>query len=236
MAKDSSRHTVPIIRSVSYEGLRVDFTNDGWFSATAAAKRFGKDVDDWVVLAGTLDYIRALDEVLTGKESRITDTRKNGYVKTSKARLDRGGGTWLHPKLAVRFAQWLDAKFAVWCDMQIDQILRERILAEDIRASEYLPTYHDLHHKIGLLAAGSCNKRFVHMNMNKLLNRTVGIAAGQRQQLDLARRSLMVVAQSVAISAMNEAADHRDGYRFADLALKKLAAHVNIVEIQPAPP
>ncbi len=25
----------------------------------------------------------------------------------------------MHPKLAIRFAQWLDVDFAVWCDEQI---------------------------------------------------------------------------------------------------------------------
>ena len=34
-----------------------------------------------------------------------------------------GGGTWLHPKLAIHFARWLDPRFAVWCDEQIEQIL-----------------------------------------------------------------------------------------------------------------
>lgn len=28
------------------------------------------------------------------------------------------------PKLAVRFAQWLDIDFAIWCDEQIDNLLR----------------------------------------------------------------------------------------------------------------
>lgn len=37
-----------------------------------------------------------------------------------------GGGTWLHPKLAIRFAQWLDADFAVWCDEQIEHLLHGR--------------------------------------------------------------------------------------------------------------
>lgn len=110
-----------------FEGHLHSFNLEGWFNATEAAKQFGKDVDDWVVLSGTLDYIRALDEILTGKESSITNTRKNGYLKTRRG---HGGGTWLHPKLAVRFAQWLNAKFAVWCDLQIDAIIRNGIRAE----------------------------------------------------------------------------------------------------------
>lgn len=29
----------------------------------------------------------------------------------------------MHPKLAIRFAQWLDVNFAIWCDEQIDKLL-----------------------------------------------------------------------------------------------------------------
>ncbi|GAB0460404.1 KilA-N domain-containing protein [Escherichia coli] len=72
----------------------------------------------------TLEYVRALDEALTGKESQILHPSQSRYVKTSKARKDRGGGTWLHPKLSVAFARWCDARFAVWCDLHIDSLLR----------------------------------------------------------------------------------------------------------------
>ena len=36
-------------------------------------------------------------------------------------------GTWLHPKLAVHFARWLDPKFAVWCDEQIEALLNGKV-------------------------------------------------------------------------------------------------------------
>ena len=44
----------------------------------------------------------------------------------------RGGGTWLHPKLAVSFARWLDLKFAIWADLHIDALLRSREVARDL--------------------------------------------------------------------------------------------------------
>ncbi|MFT0533929.1 KilA-N domain-containing protein [Castellaniella hirudinis] len=113
-----------------FEGKLYSFNLNGWFNATEAAKRYGKGIDDWLALSGTLEYIQALDETLTGRPGQILHTRDSRYVKTSKARVDRGGGTWLHPKLAVRFAQWLNAKFAVWCDLQIDTIIRNSIRAE----------------------------------------------------------------------------------------------------------
>lgn len=31
--------------------------------------------------------------------------------------------TWLHPKLAVSFAHWLDVDFAVWCDLHSDALM-----------------------------------------------------------------------------------------------------------------
>ena len=115
------------------------FNLDGWFNATEAAKLHKKRLDHWLDTAETLDYIRALDEALTECESQILDTRKNGYVEASRARADRGGGTWLHPKLAVAFARWLSAKFGVWCDLQIDGIIRSGIRAET--NANLLPLY-----------------------------------------------------------------------------------------------
>lgn len=106
-----------------YQGKPVRFSSDGWLHATKLADRFGKRIDHWLDNADTLEYIQALDEYLTGTDSEILDTRNSGYVKTSKARVDRGGGTWLHPKLAIHFARWLSAKFSVWCDSRIEEIL-----------------------------------------------------------------------------------------------------------------
>lgn len=107
-----------------YQGHPVCFNTDGWLHASKIAERYGKRLDHWLENAGTLEYVQALDEVISGRESEIVDTRKSGYVKTSRARIDRGGGTWLHPKLAVAFARWCDAKFSVWCDLHIDALLR----------------------------------------------------------------------------------------------------------------
>jgi hypothetical protein len=62
--------------------------------------------------------------------------RKYGNFTHLKMRRGMGGGTWMHPKLAVRFAQWLDVDFAVWCDEQIDHILRGGLSLREKAASE----------------------------------------------------------------------------------------------------
>jgi KilA-N domain len=56
--------------------------------------------------------------------SRWLFSDENQLVIVKKGSVENGGGTWLHPKLAIDFARWLSPDFAVWCDLQIEKILR----------------------------------------------------------------------------------------------------------------
>ncbi|WP_150047416.1 KilA-N domain-containing protein [Methylomonas rhizoryzae] len=103
--------------SLEYNGSPVELDQNGWFNATSAAAQYGKRPIDWLRLPETTRYLEAL--------CRISEVRKSHFIKTCKGNSSRfTQGTWLHPKLAVRFAQWLDIDFAVWCDEQIDALLR----------------------------------------------------------------------------------------------------------------
>lgn len=102
---------MPNLITVEYQSLAVSFTDDGWFNATAPAKRFGKEPYEWIRLPETIAYIQALE-------------RKSGKIPYYTTRKGKRGGTWMHPKLAVPFARWLDVDFAVWCDDQIDTLIR----------------------------------------------------------------------------------------------------------------
>lgn len=99
--------------------------------------------------------------------------------------------------------------------------VRQRL---DIRSAEYLPTYHALHDEIQALAEHSANSRFVHMNLNKLVNKAAGIESGQRPQATLPRLALLTVAQHFAAEAMHGATDHREGYARAKIVLEHLKA------------
>lgn len=94
-----------------YDGMPVDFTTEAWFNATAVAKRFGKLPNEWLRLPETVGYLEGLE-------------RKYGKIPHFKTSRGRGGGTWMHPRLGVAFARWLDVDFAIWCDEQIDHLLR----------------------------------------------------------------------------------------------------------------
>ena len=94
----------------NFDGQAMQFNSDGWFNATAAAEKFGKRVQHWFDNQETATYISKLNNRISG-DLVIAKRGKNG-------------GTWLHPKLAVFFARWLDVDFAIWCDEQIDIIIR----------------------------------------------------------------------------------------------------------------
>ena len=107
------------IQIFSFGSATVAFRADGYLNATAIAAHFGKQPRDYLKTEQTQQYIAALAENLSVKTKILTKENQIVIIK-------QGGteqGTWLHPKLAVDFARWLDPKFAVWCDEQIEQLL-----------------------------------------------------------------------------------------------------------------
>ena len=94
--------------------------------------------------------------------------------------------------------------------------------------AEYLPSYHQLHDQIHVLAAGSPNEHFMHMNANKAVNQAVGIEAGQRGALAMVEKSMLCVAQIVAAKAAHGAADRRDIQPRIKTAMLALSAATQI--------
>ncbi len=95
--------------------------------------------------------------------------------------------------------------------------------AADMHRTEYLPTYHQLQDAIHTAAAGSANERHVHVNVAKLVNKTAGIATGQRAAAPVPKLALLVVAQLMVAKAMQSARDHHDGYQRAKADLLALS-------------
>ena len=107
------------IKTVSFGNFPVSFQNNGYLNATVVAAHFNRRVGNYLKSERTQEYISALAEKLSVTPKGATEDNQIVIIK-------QGGteqGTWLHPKLAVDFARWLDPKFAVWCDEQIEQIL-----------------------------------------------------------------------------------------------------------------
>jgi phage regulator Rha-like protein len=88
-----------------------------------------------------------------------------------------------------------------------------------LRQAEYLPEYHALHDRVAELARGSRHQRHIHSNINRLVNKVVGIKSGQRSRAPMA---ILSTVQAVAAQAMANATDHRDGFRRVQVALQTL--------------
>lgn len=172
-----------------YNGQPVRFNGDGWLHATEIAERFGKLPNEWLRLPDTVAYLEAMERTCG----------KIPYVKTSRARADRGGGTWLHPKLAVVFARWLSPDFAVWCDLQIDDLLRGNgKLWGDARRGAALG-YRAVCDALALNceARGKTPQRHHFINEARLINEVItGAFAGRdREQLSVAELELVTLAE-----------------------------------------
>lgn len=102
--------------TAEFDNSIVQFNTDGYINATAVAKKYGKDLSNWMRSPDTIEYIEALN-------SNSVNITPLELVITKQGRY---GGTWLHPKLAVLFARWIDVKFAIWCDEQIEHIIHGR--------------------------------------------------------------------------------------------------------------
>lgn len=94
----------------------------------------------------------------------------------------------------------------------------------DMRQREYLPSYHHLQEAIHAKSATASKEGLVHMNVAKLLNKTVGLEAGQRASAPIPQQALLIVAQAIAAQAMQSAHDHHDGYQRIKQSMLALTA------------
>ena len=89
-------------------------------NATEMAKPFNKQVDNFTRLEGTEKFINALLKSENSKfapsDVREQITKKDVIYGTNKA-------TFMHRKLAIYFAFWLDVDFQIWIIDTIDEII-----------------------------------------------------------------------------------------------------------------
>ena len=89
-------------------------------NANKMAEAFGGDVklDNWKRSENTKRYIQAL-EVNRKFHGTQLIIAKRGNSKEFEQ------GTWIHEKLILNFARYLNVEFELWCDEQIATLLRE---------------------------------------------------------------------------------------------------------------
>lgn len=127
------------IRTLTVKDIPINITlkNDlDYISLTDMAKGFdGKNIDDWIRLNSTMDFLSVWEEInnpnfnygeITVIKNRLKKTQgsykrlsiKQWIAKTNAigviAKAGRYGGTYAHKDIAFEFAMWLSAKFKLY--------------------------------------------------------------------------------------------------------------------------
>lgn len=115
-----------IINELEFNGALIQLTQSDGFdtmiNATEMWKSMGglknKQPYEFLRLPSTIEYLEAFKSE-PGK-FRFTPvlTIKGNYSDGTRQ------GTWMHRWVAIRYAQWLNPKFAIWVDSKIDELLR----------------------------------------------------------------------------------------------------------------
>ncbi len=132
MKKSKTKYEIIEVNNVE---LAVDVSlianDEMFFNATQIAKTFSKRPNDFWNDSQNKKYLEALITITGGSKIDFVFTRKGKY-----------GGTYLHKKLALQFARWCSAEFAVMLDLWIVERFsqeqnwqRERLAAK----TGYLP-------------------------------------------------------------------------------------------------
>lgn len=102
-----------------YLGNKIEFkivNGEVYANATSMCKAFGKLTKDWLKNKQTSEYIEELER---------GENYPNGLVIVKQGGVSSEQGTWVHEKLILDLARWLNIKFRIWCDEQIATLLRE---------------------------------------------------------------------------------------------------------------
>ena len=133
------------IQIFSYEDNAIEFEMiDGqlYANATAMCRVFGRQPKDWLRTEQTMRYVETIRLKCLLPNTECVIVRNGGF----------NPGTWIHEKLILKLATWLDTDFDLWCQEKLSELLRTgtaaiyhlpqtkvealRALAEEIEAHE----------------------------------------------------------------------------------------------------
>jgi len=109
-------------------------------NATEMAKLFNKEVRSFLRLEGTKLFVKALIEKENTKQYNIEDvifdrTHLHGQKQEKDIFYTTNKATFMHKKLALKFAAWLDVRFEIWVFDIIDSIINGN--AKDFNQAVY---------------------------------------------------------------------------------------------------
>lgn len=108
-----------IIRSWNSKSIRQ--REDGYVCLTDMANASNKKLNDWLRSKNVENYLGVL--------SGATGIPVTELVQVFQGGIPENQGTWGHPKVSLRCAQWCSEEFAVQVDCWIDELLTKGVVS-----------------------------------------------------------------------------------------------------------
>lgn len=100
-------------KEVTFDVSNLASSKSLYINATEIGKQFNKRPSNWLKTAETKEYIDAVCRCSNMSNGDLIEVKQGGSYQ----------GTWLHNKLFIAYARWLNPIFAVECDTRIQSIL-----------------------------------------------------------------------------------------------------------------
>ena len=99
----------------SWNDRQIRIREDRYVCLTDMAQAVGKLFGDWSRLKSTKSYLTTLSGVIRVPVTQLVQIKQGGTPDEQ--------GTWGHPKVAIRFAQWCSDEFALQVDFWVDELI-----------------------------------------------------------------------------------------------------------------
>ena len=115
--KMQHQYNLPLIQHKVDDGSIIQQrASDGYINATALCKAAWKSFKDYMANKSTMEFLVELSTetglaIQLGEKSLVE--RKQALIETFPGSPANGGGSWVHPQVAVHLGQWASGKFAV---------------------------------------------------------------------------------------------------------------------------
>lgn len=208
-------------------------TKDGFFNATELLAIYNsvaetkKTLDDFWINKNVKDFLKEVEQDinLNTQNSLHLNTQDSGYLKTHETTRGRGGATWMHPYLFVKFAMWLSPKF----ELQIIKWVYDNLIEMRNQAGD--------HFKEMCEAIGKAYFRYYRQQANpivfikeaKFLNNLCynSFDGGKRNELSEKQLSLLNALQKLNIKLINS---YRYGKEERHKKLTEFASNYKMIE------
>jgi hypothetical protein len=187
--------------------------NDGYINATRLTQAYreqtGKrrDVNDWLRTKRTQEMIEHL--------ASNTGIPVNQIYQVFQGSPDNGGGTWLHPKLATRFAIWLSDDFGLMVENWVETWMTQ----PQIEPQAVLPqTYKE-----------ALKALLAEIEAKELLEAEKSILEQENRLLSEAVDELFDYSSIIRIAKYNEVSEASFNWRLLKAASDKLSVEIKKV-------